>query len=87
MAAGKTLQSIALLASLTLEQRIRRPHLVVVPLSVLGNWLREVAFWCPQLKAQKLHGNREVRAASDAAAACDPNQPHVGVCIACGMCK
>ena len=58
---GKTLQTISLLASLTLEQRIPRPHLVVVPLSVLGNWLREIAFWCPDLKAQKLHGNKEVR--------------------------
>ena len=60
---GKTLQSIALLASLTLEQQLSNPHLVVVPLSVLGNWLREIAFWCPQLKAQKLHGNKEERAA------------------------
>ena len=59
---GKTLQSIALLATLTHEKRLDRPHLVVVPLSVLGNWLREIAFWCPRLKTQKLHGNREVRA-------------------------
>jgi SNF2 family DNA or RNA helicase len=63
MGLGKTLQSIALLASLTLEQQLSNPHLVVVPLSVLGNWLREIAFWCPQLKAQKLHGNKEERAA------------------------
>ena len=63
MCAGKTLQSISLMASLSLEQRLPRPHLVVVPLSVLGNWLREVAFWCPQLKAQKFHGNREERLA------------------------
>jgi SNF2 family DNA or RNA helicase len=41
--------------------RLPRPHLVVVPLSVLGNWLREIAHWCPQLRALKLHGNKEER--------------------------
>jgi SNF2 family DNA or RNA helicase len=62
MSAGKTLQSISLLATLTLEQRCANPHLVVVPLSVLGNWMREIVFWCPKLKALKLHGNKEERA-------------------------
>ena len=60
---GKTLQTISLISYLTLEQRIKRPHLVVVPLSVLGNWMREVGHWAPQMKTLKLHGNKDVRAA------------------------
>ena len=50
MGLGKTLQTISVLGATTLELREPKPHLVVVPLSVLGNWQREFAKWCPQLK-------------------------------------
>lgn len=44
---GKTIQSIAFLASLFEENIL--PHLVVAPLSTLRNWEREFATWAPQL--------------------------------------
>lgn len=46
-AAGKTIQSIAFLASL-FEEKLT-PHLVVAPLSTLRNWEREFATWAPQM--------------------------------------
>lgn len=45
--AGKTIQSIAFLASL-FEEKVY-PHLVVAPLSTLRNWEREFATWAPQM--------------------------------------
>ena len=45
--AGKTIQSIAFLASLFEESVF--PHLVVAPLSTLRNWEREFATWAPQM--------------------------------------
>jgi chromodomain-helicase-DNA-binding protein 4 len=44
---GKTIQSIAFLASL-FEEGISH-HLVVAPLSTLRNWEREFATWAPQM--------------------------------------
>lgn len=45
MGLGKTLQAIALLATLPGE----RPHLVVAPTSVVGNWNRELERFSPQI--------------------------------------
>ena len=45
--AGKTIQSIAFLASLFEDKW--GPHLVVAPLSTLRNWEREFATWAPQM--------------------------------------
>jgi SWI/SNF-related matrix-associated actin-dependent regulator of chromatin subfamily A member 5 len=59
---GKTLQSIALLASLKESGRARGPHLIIVPLSVLSQWMGEIAKWCPSLKALRYHGNKQERA-------------------------
>ena len=36
----------------------------MLPLSVLGNWQRELERWCPALKVVKLHGNRAERQAT-----------------------
>lgn len=58
--AGKTIQSIAFLASL-FEENVA-PHLVVAPLSTLRNWEREFALWAPQmnvvsmLNSEVIHG-------------------------------
>jgi superfamily II DNA or RNA helicase len=52
MGLGKTLQSIALLASRDQD----RPHLVVCPVSVVGNWERELARFAPQLEVVRHHG-------------------------------
>ncbi len=52
MGLGKTLQSIALLASRAAD----RPHLVVCPTSVVGNWERELARFAPDLPVLRHHG-------------------------------
>lgn len=61
MGLGKTLQSISILAYLKQFRDNKGPHLVVVPLSTLGNWARECKRWCPSLKIAKFHGNKEER--------------------------
>ncbi len=62
MGLGKTLQSISLLGYLKFERGVSGPHIVIVPKSVLGNWLREVKRWCPGLRAVKVHGTKDERA-------------------------
>lgn len=63
MGLGKTLQSISILAYLKQFRNNVGPHLVVVPLSTLGNWVREFARWCPSINTKKFHGNKEERKA------------------------
>ena len=62
MGLGKTLQSISMLAYLKHVRHVRGPHLVLTPLSTLGNWYREFARWAPSLRVLKFHGTKEERA-------------------------
>ena len=62
MGLGKTLQSISLLAYLNQVRHVRGPHLVLTPLSTLGNWHREFTRWAPQLRVLRFHGTKEERA-------------------------
>jgi superfamily II DNA or RNA helicase len=52
MGLGKTLQAIALLAARSQD----RPHLVVCPTSVVGNWERELVRFAPGLPVVRHHG-------------------------------
>jgi superfamily II DNA or RNA helicase len=52
MGLGKTIQAIALLASRPQD----RPHLVVCPTSVVGNWERELQRFAPDLPVMRHHG-------------------------------
>lgn len=52
MGLGKTLQTISLLAGRAGE----RPHLVVCPTSVVGNWERELGRFAPDLPVIRHHG-------------------------------
>jgi SWI/SNF-related matrix-associated actin-dependent regulator of chromatin subfamily A member 5 len=61
MGLGKTLQTISLLAYLRESRGVRGPHLIIVPKSVVGNWIREVKKWCPVLKAIRMGGTKEER--------------------------
>eukprot|EP00967_Tisochrysis_lutea_P096789 scaffold141925_cov18-Tisochrysis_lutea.AAC.1 len=61
MGLGKTVQAVALLVSLYEEQACPRPHLVVVPLSTLPNWERELATWAPAFNVVTLNGSAEAR--------------------------
>ena len=61
MGLGKTLQTISLLTFLREAYGIRGKHLVIVPKSTLGNWLREFNVWSPVFKTMKFHGTKPVR--------------------------
>eukprot|EP01027_Heterolobosea_sp_BB2_P010576 GEZU01015508.1.p1 GENE.GEZU01015508.1~~GEZU01015508.1.p1 ORF type:complete len:701 (-),score=230.26 GEZU01015508.1:65-2080(-) len=61
MGLGKTLQTISLLGYLKHFRGIHGPHLVIVPKSVMHNWMNEIKKFCPTLKAIKFHGNQEER--------------------------
>jgi len=52
MGLGKTLEAIALLTSREQD----RPHLVVCPTSVVGNWERELQRFAPGMAVQRHHG-------------------------------
>lgn len=49
-APGKTAQLITYLGCIRHLENDPGPHLVVVPASLLENWQRELARWCPALK-------------------------------------
>ena len=59
MGLGKTLQTIALLA----DRPGDRPHLVVCPVSVVGNWERELARFAPGVEVVRHHGRDRPAAA------------------------
>ena len=54
-------QTISLLAYLKSARGDNGPHLVVVPMATLGNWMREFKRWCPTFKALKLYGAKAAR--------------------------
>ena len=60
MGLGKTVQAIALLASRAQD----RPHLVVAPTSVVGNWERELNRFAPGLPVVRHHGRERAAGAA-----------------------
>jgi len=62
MGLGKTLQSIAFLAYLKDNMQVSGPHLVVVPLSVMSNWMAEIERFCPSMRCIRFHGPKQERA-------------------------
>eukprot|EP01116_Phalansterium_solitarium_P017355 TRINITY_DN4255_c0_g1_i1.p1 TRINITY_DN4255_c0_g1~~TRINITY_DN4255_c0_g1_i1.p1 ORF type:complete len:1042 (-),score=333.17 TRINITY_DN4255_c0_g1_i1:233-3358(-) len=63
MGLGKTIQTITLLTYLKNERNIGGPHLVVAPLSVCSNWVKEAAHWETGLKVVLFYGNKLQREA------------------------
>jgi non-specific serine/threonine protein kinase len=56
MGLGKTMQIIALLlVERSAGARLRSPHLLVAPASLLGNWTSELARFAPSLRALVVH--------------------------------
>jgi chromodomain-helicase-DNA-binding protein 4 len=49
MGLGKTIQTIAFIASLKEKERVRGPFLIIGPLSTIPNWDREFRTWAPHL--------------------------------------
>jgi superfamily II DNA or RNA helicase len=56
MGLGKTLQTLAHLCTEKASGRLDRPALVVAPVSLMGNWQREAARFCPGLQTLVWHG-------------------------------
>ena len=69
MGLGKTLQTLAHIQCEKKAGRLDRPALVVVPVSLLGNWQREAARFCPGLRCLVLHGAERHDQAADLAQA------------------
>jgi len=61
MGLGKTLQTISLLAYLRSSRGVKGPHIVIVPKSVVGNWMREIRKWCPEIAAVRMGGTKDER--------------------------
>ncbi|WP_259699502.1 SNF2-related protein, partial [Pseudomonas fluorescens] len=56
MGLGKTLQTLAHILSEKNAGRLDRPCMVVMPTSLIPNWLDEAAHFTPQLKVLALYG-------------------------------
>lgn len=61
MGLGKTLQTISFLAWMRESRGTKGPHLVIVPKSVVGNWIKEFKKWCPSIKAIRMGGTKAER--------------------------
>lgn len=55
MGLGKTIQTIALICYLKEVRNVSGTHLVVVPLSVMFNWMNECRKFCPFLRLLRVH--------------------------------
>ena len=56
MGLGKTLQTLAHIQVEKEAGRLTCPALVIAPVSLMGNWQREAARFCPGLRSLVLHG-------------------------------
>jgi len=56
MGLGKTLQTLAHIQVEKDAGRLTRPALIIAPVSLMGNWQREAARFCPQLRCLVVHG-------------------------------
>eukprot|EP00698_Gefionella_okellyi_P022852 TRINITY_DN7652_c0_g1_i1.p1 TRINITY_DN7652_c0_g1~~TRINITY_DN7652_c0_g1_i1.p1 ORF type:complete len:1123 (+),score=256.91 TRINITY_DN7652_c0_g1_i1:28-3369(+) len=61
MGLGKTIQTISLLAYLMEFKQNNGPHLVIVPLATMSNWLSEFEAWCPKLQVIAYYGPKDTR--------------------------
>ena len=57
MGLGKTIQTTSFISWLFHEKSIYGPFLIVVPLSTLGSWQKELQKWAPQLNIVVFNGN------------------------------
>jgi superfamily II DNA or RNA helicase len=65
MGLGKTLQCLAHILTEKDAGRLTQPALIVAPVSLLGNWQREAARFCPGLRTHIHHGLSRHEAAQD----------------------
>lgn len=55
MGLGKTVITSVFLNALILNNKIKRPSLIVCPLTVAQHWVKELHIWCPNSKVILLH--------------------------------
>ena len=65
MGLGKTLQTLAHILTEKEAGRLTQPALIVAPVSLLGNWQREAARFCPGLRTHIHHGLSRHETAQD----------------------
>lgn len=73
MGLGKTAQTLAHLLSEKLAGHLDRPSLIVMPTTLVFNWLREVQRFAPDLRVLTLHGKDRAEAFASI--------PHYDICI------
>ncbi|OQN96787.1 hypothetical protein B0A48_17347 [Cryoendolithus antarcticus] len=73
MGLGKTIQTIALLAHLAEKLEVWEPHLVVVPTSVVLNWVTEFNKFLPGFRVLAYYGSTEERIRKRSGWANDPH--------------
>jgi hypothetical protein len=61
MGLGKTAQSLSLLETLRTNRHHVGPIMIVVPLSTMGHWYKELQVWTPKLNIVQYHGSAEDR--------------------------
>jgi DNA excision repair protein ERCC-6 len=65
MGLGKTAIVCVFILALVTSNLLTKPVLVLCPLTVAQQWIRELHIWCPQLRSILLHGMRTNQAISD----------------------
>lgn len=63
MGLGKTIQTISLITYLVEVKKNPGPFLIIVPLSTMGNWVRELDLWAPSLVKVAYRGDKNTRRA------------------------
>ena len=61
MGLGKTIQTISLLSFLREFKQINGYHLIIMPKSVVGNWMQEFNRWMPDISVVNLIAKKEFR--------------------------
>lgn len=57
MGLGKTIQVISLILKMKEENKLKKPILVVCPTTLMGNWMKELEMFAPNLQAAIYHGS------------------------------
>jgi len=57
MGLGKTIQTLSLILKLKEQKKLKKPVLLIVPTSLLGNWKAEIEKFTPDLKYISIYGN------------------------------
>jgi SNF2 family DNA or RNA helicase len=57
MGLGKTIQVISLILKMKEEGKLKKPVLVICPTTLMGNWMKELQMFAPNLDAVIYHGS------------------------------